>query len=410
MLLTIETAPNNMASMVSNIVSSLKDCLNKNSDIILNTNLFINLTPSMMKELLQRDDIAIDEKDLFEKLLEWGATHLPKERAESKQFHNNNCPYVYVVLQQGGDQKIRILDRSKLSETLEAVDPLSVKIIAASELREYLKELLPLIRFEHIDQEAIFKLIDSKRLFSADELLQFLRAAVSVKSKDPYSVMGVQHSIPRAIRGSSSTSVSLATPGKSPDQLRKDSTPEVKPSVAQHALASPEHGSAQSRAPQRYDPKEEIMGSSSPIISHVDTNPRIRTLSFTVAVETIVTGKGRLNLPVFQHLGTTWFVSVMAGMHDNQRHLSIYLYNRVITDGGTLKIPITTSITFRLINRKDPNVSRKRAFVKTWQEVKAWGYANVIAIKELIASDQGWLENGKFAVEVIIEHIPNSIE
>jgi hypothetical protein len=348
------------------IVEKIQSFMNDSMDRVFSAKLFLKFTKSMMIDLLHRDDLSIDEKSLFEHVIEWGVEHYPTDHQDP-----GTCATVYVLQ----NEKVQIVPRTNLDASSVS------KIVPADELRRFLADLLPLVRFEHIDQESIFKLIDSKKLFAPDEMLQFIKAAVCVKTGEPYSIMGQLHSTARLARA----------PGAVAERK----------AIAQNEIV-------QVVDTENPPNTEETKSPESPGVSHtIEPYEKVKSFSYTVLVESVLSGKGRIILPTFQHLGSTWYVTVMTGVSNNDRFLSIYLYNKVIADGAILSPPITTSIAFRLINQANAANSRRRKFVKTWEGVKAWGYANVISVADLQDAKNGWLAGGNMRIEVVIEHMEN---
>lgn len=247
--------------------------------------------------------------------MEWGVVNLLAEQKEPSKLAPSESVYCLAP-----NNQVTITKQENISDE---------KYVSASDLRNFLSDLLPLIRYEHVPTTEIFKKLDSKKLFTSDELLQFFKAAMSVKQGEKYTIMGIEHA------------------------FRKK------------------------RVPKLAD-----------------------VFDFYVS-QTDLELKSRVVLPHFVFCGTIWFVVVMKTMHHGDSHLSFYLYNKIIAEGGVLSEPITTSITFRLLNRLDTSKNKRQKFTKTWKDIKAWGYSNVIKITELFDPANGWLEpNGTFRLQV----------
>jgi hypothetical protein len=257
----------------------------------------------------------LDEIELFNKLIVWGATNLLDKPKEDLK------PTDTVYVETDGDF---------VTNTFQNVTSTD-KWVSAKDLREFLlPDLLPLIRYEHIPTGDIFKKLEPKKLFSNDEVLEMFKAAAVVSSGEKYTILGVDY--------------------------------------------------------QQRTKRE-------PKLSDV----------FDFYVSQVDLDKGRVTLPNVTFCGLTWYVVVMKTMHDAAPHLSFYLYNKVIAEGGKLTNPITTSITFRVLNKNDASKNKRQKFTKTWKDVKAWGYSNVLKITELFDTTQGWLEtNGTFRLQVQI--------
>jgi hypothetical protein len=258
----------------------------------------------------------VDEVDLCDRLLEWGVVNLLEEQREPPTIEITDTVYCL-----GPNNQVSITKR-------ENVQP-NVKFVSAADLRNYLAELLPLIRYEHVPTQDIFKKLDSKKLFTSDELLEFFKAAMAVRQNEKYVIMNVEH------------------------QNRKKRQPKIADNFDFY-------------------------------VSQID-------------LET----KNRVTLPNFAFCGSVWFVVVMKTMHQGSPHLSFYLYNKIIADGGVLNEPITTSITFRVLNHSNSDKNKRQKFTKTWKDVKAWGYSNVLKITDLIDPANGWLQSdGTFRLQV----------
>jgi hypothetical protein len=305
---------------VSKLLELLHQVIKKNALTLFQDSSFVTkLSRSMMTDLLQDDALAIDEVELFDRLLEWGVVNLLAERKEPYEVLPSTLVHCL-----GENNHITITKCEKVTD--------KKNYVLSTDLRKYLADLLPYIRYEHIPANEIFKKLDSKKLFTSDELLQFFKAAMNAKNGEKYTILGVEH-----------------------EKQRKKRTPKVS--------------------------------------DHFD---------FYVSQQDLET-RTRVQLPNFAFCGSIWYVVVMKTIHQGAPHLSFYLYNKIITDGGVLAEPIKTSIIFRLLNRMNPDKNKRQKFTKIWKDVKAWGYSNVLKITELFDPANGWLEsNGTFRLQVEI--------
>lgn len=92
------------------------------------------------------------------------------------------------------------------------------------------------------------------------------------------------------------------------------------------------------------------------------------------------------------------------------KYLSIYLYNKIIFDGGVLDQPFETSVKFTLLNI-NPKKSKQAGFTKTWDKIKAWGYSNFIESEGLYDPINGWVDevSDDLRIEIEIERTDNPV-
>lgn len=109
-------------------------------------------------------------------------------------------------------------------------------------------------------------------------------------------------------------------------------------------------------------------------------------------------------LPPFQLYGSEWFVRTCFWGN----YLSVYLYNKIIYDGGSLSKSITTRINFKLINKKRGK-DKVAGFTKEWANEKAWGYSNFIELNGLYDPANGWVSEddpeNHLELEIAIERV-----
>ncbi|KAL0481150.1 kelch-like protein Diablo [Acrasis kona] len=293
-----------------------EEILNKYSTAILEDVDFVCLPRSTFSKILSKDDLEMvikDEYDLLNKIIEWGVVNITNRR--DRIVCEDEGSRVYVCSPQRRIQVISKADASKYDNE---------NIVYCSELRQFIDDLLFLVRYEHIPPQHIINKLEPKHLFTAQELIQLFKAGVSAKNKLPYQILNKFEA----------------------------------------------NGEEETRKKRQ----RETLGS----------------FDFFVSKEAILSNN-RVILPTFLFCNTSWYVMVMTSQHKGEPHLSFYLYNKVITDVGHLEESIPTIITFRLVNTDGG--AKKQKFTKTWQEVKAWGYANVIPINDLLNPVNKWLSS-----------------
>jgi hypothetical protein len=286
------------------------------------------LSREMVKELLEEYSIALPEKDIFQRVIEWAIVKMTQLDVQREEDEN----YVAAKITENERPIISYVDAKSMEQ--------EEHIFGAQQVRQFVNDLIQFIQFEYIDMQSIIQTVMPTKIFTSDEVIEFIRAGTSTQG--PYTLLGVEYTTPRTRR------IELKKTGNAKATFLRDRW--------EFPLAP---------FPQFRDK--------------------------------------RISLPDFSFHGTTWYPVVIPTLTNNADYLSCYLYNREISEGNKLSTPIDMTITFRLVNFDNPSQSREKKFTKVWQDVKAWGFHNIIPFSDLHRADKGWTRNDKVAIEIELE-------
>jgi hypothetical protein len=377
--------------------------------------LSLPLSRAMMIEILSASELDVDELTLFKHVIKHGLV-------KQEQLMDTNADTNGKLFMQDDQDRIYYLD-GKLywyhGQELES-------IMETSLVRQQVADLLPLILYEHISLDDVMKNVEPIKLFNDLEVFEFCKAMHAVKSGLEYTILGCKQVHPRTKRvqipkddklAKKTKKIAHTTPIKSAS-VNIQSPTSITPSQQRPAPFTPQ---AQFLVLNQNKMNQVVLPNTSPVSvlgiplsgaastsgqnsvkptttapsPEPDRLPMVITQKYTVNAEELKR-KSKVVLKTFNYRDTTWYLCLQPA----SPNLSVYLYNKDITDGKTLPNALPTKIYFNLHNQVDQEKKHTTSFVRTWQSVKAWGFASWIPLAEVFDEKNGWISHKNVDPEI----------
>lgn len=146
------------------LYSKIRDFVYSNFQSVIRDLSFYQISKEAMLEILNSNSLNIEEYELFEKLVSWASVQISKLEIKDQEP---------IIKYDGSGVHVS-------GNTIQ---------IAPSLLREYLNDYLHLILFENMGQEVIFKVIETKKILSQDEILEIIKSNV-LSGNQNYTLFG----------------------------------------------------------------------------------------------------------------------------------------------------------------------------------------------------------------------------
>ncbi len=368
--------------------------VSQNVSSLFSTSEFTTISRNLLGELLKMD-MDVSELRLFEKVVEWGVMRMWDEFKQTGNQLSDNKDVLSTMtskkqLPTDEASGVKIFFNNGTVYVVSAATEELLYHTTCTALRTYVGDVLPNILYEYMTLDNIMQIVEPLRIFTDAEVFEFCKAMHNANSGTEYTILGVTHAqgAPRKKR-----------------QVSVPPTPEKAPS----ATSTPEKTTRveKKRAPRVNEKRKEIEPPS-PIKVPFD-KPASITETYRVKLHDI-TSKKRLNVRPFTFKDSHWYICIIAQAPD----LSIYLYNKDISEGRPLAAPLLTRITFSMTNHDDAGKKHSASFVRTWQLTKAWGFAKWMLLEDVKDEKKGWIVKSnstpEIDVTVLLEEIKENGE
>ncbi|KAL0479279.1 hypothetical protein AKO1_008125 [Acrasis kona] len=382
-----------MSPDMSKVFGPLYEVIALNAESFFNSKSFHTAPRNLLVEIL-RMDMDISELDLLKKVIEWGVVNcwrieqnpitlptIPDQLAETRKTLPIADKAGFSIIVEDGNIYVCDHNNNKVQYTL-----------TTTKLRKFILDLLHYIRFEHLTVEVLVEEVEPFDILINKEFAKLCHASINVSAGRQYQVLGSTFQAGEARPKRIAPPPLTITPPPPPPPLLKEMSSF---DTSQSPLATNEkkrpfttHQELQENQP---DPKQR----------KIKVEPLVERYNLSLAE---LKEKKNLNIRPFTYMGYEWYLRFLVPVDD--RFLSLYLYNKTISDTGPLPVDraLSTKITFTIHNQQNENLKHVTRFERVWQKAKAWGFVNWIELKDFVDPKNGWLlDDGEERLDVSCE-------